>query len=256
MGGREAHAGQRTVVVAVTAAALVLLLLASLLLFTTDEHDEAPSISTPATSASATSVPSTATSSTSTSTTPSTLPPTTLPPGPAGEYLLAGGGSGPVGLGPLRTYQVEVEAATGVDPVGFASVVDAALQEPRSWTADGGVSLQRVAQGGEIRVVLATPGTTDAICAPLQTAGRYSCAEGTTAMINLERWLGGAEGWSGDLHAYRLMVINHEVGHVLGHDHEACPSGGELAPVMQQQTKGLDGCLPNEWPFPWGPPGA
>ena len=174
----------------------------------------------------------------------------TLPVGPVGEFLPAATSGGTVGTGPVRTYDVEVEAATGVDPVGFAGAVEAILADPRSWIADGSVAFQRVPEGGSFTVTLATPPTTDQICLPLNTAGILSCREGDRVIINLTRWLEGTTDWDGSLEDYRAMVINHEVGHALGHGHLGCPGPGQLAPVMMQQTKGLDGCVGNPWPFP------
>lgn len=175
----------------------------------------------------------------------------TRTPGAVGEFLPAADAAGaPVGTGTVRTYDVEVEAATGVDPAGFAAAVETILADPRSWIGDGSVAFQRVPAGGSFTVTLATPPTTDQICLPLNTAGRLSCREGDRVIINLTRWLEGTTDWDGSLADYRAMVINHEVGHALGHGHLGCPGPGQLAPVMMQQTKGLDGCVGNPWPFP------
>ena len=118
-------------------------------------------------------------------------------------------------------------------------------------------SVRRVDSGAvDVRVVLASPRTTDRLCRPLDTAGIFSCGAGSTAVINRMRWHRGADAWSGDLAGYRQYVVNHEVGHTLGHGHVGCPGRGQLAPVMMQQTKGIGACRKSPWPFPQGRTGA
>ena len=173
-----------------------------------------------------------------------------VPAGAVGAFTRAAGESSVRGTGSLVTYTVEVEDAVGYSADEFARIVDATLVDPRGWTADGSVSFQRVADGGQVRVVLATPGTVDGLCAPLQTNGRYSCHQGGTVALNSDRWLNGAEEWPGPLDEFRRYAVNHEMGHAIGHSHASCGGAGQLAPVMMQQSKGLEGCLPNGWPFP------
>lgn len=82
----------------------------------------------------------------------------------------------------------------------------------------------------------------------------YSCRVGNNVIINTDRWNGGTQSWlgaGGTLPRYRDMVINHEVGHRLGHiDNETqCAGPGNPAPLMQQQSMGMKGCTTNEWPL-------
>ena len=85
-------------------------------------------------------------------------------------------------------------------------------------------------------------------------SAEYSCRVGDNVIINLDRWNGGIGNWmeaGGNLARYRTMVINHEVGHALGHiDNETtCAGAGKPAPLMQEQSMHLDGCTVNEWPL-------
>ena len=97
---------------------------------------------------------------------------------------------------------------------------------------------------------MATPATTDRLCAPLNTRGELSCRNGGVVALNAVRWQLGSLAYDGGLRGYRRYVVNHEVGHALGNGHAACPGPGQPAPVMLQQTVRLDGCVPNAWPYP------
>jgi hypothetical protein len=160
------------------------------------------------------------------------------------------------GSGPLRRFAVEIEDGIEVDGVAFAEAVRATLSDPRSWGNGGRYSFQevgaaQVAAGQyEFKVTLVSPGNMDSFCPGLRTNGYTSCRVGERAVINLARWATAVPHYDGDIATYRHYVINHEVGHALGNGHQPCPGPGAVAPVMQQQTLGLDGCVKNAWPFP------
>ncbi|MDT0302414.1 DUF3152 domain-containing protein [Streptomonospora wellingtoniae] len=165
-----------------------------------------------------------------------------------GELEVVPGKSEPAGEGPRMRYIVEFEKGLPGEAADFATAVEQILADGRSWRGEDGVSMQRVDGGdADFRVALAAPQTVDRMCAPLQTMGRVSCTNGGRAIINQNRWVSGVEHFDGDLRTYRIYVINHEVGHALGRGHVSCPGKGEPAPVMQQQTFGLQGCEPNGW---------
>ncbi len=156
--------------------------------------------------------------------------------------------------GPVLRYRVGVEEGLGVPPEQFAEAVESILSDGRSWTAGGTVRFQRVsgAAGQDFTVYLASPVLSEAMCAEdgLETHQYTSCrlADGRV-VINSARWLTGVPEYDAPLAEYRAYVVNHEVGHQLGYGHELCPAPGQPAPVMQQQTLGLAGCLPYGWPY-------
>ena len=145
--------------------------------------------------------------------------------------------------------RIEVEDGIAIDTGCFADTVARILNDSRGWGAEGALAFQPVsADDADFRLVLASPDTTDRLCFPLRTGGKYSCRNQRTVVLNVARWESGTEEYSENLEIYRQYLVNHEVGHFLGHEHVRCPGPGEPAPVMMQQTKGLGECLLNGWP--------
>lgn len=199
-----------------------------------------------------------------------------LPAGPSytsrgtGRFHVVPGTTNPVGRGQTYRYAVEVEGGIqGVDSAAYARLVDTSLADERSWAGHGDDRLQRVDSGPiDFRVSLVTPMTVRDLCGydiPVETSC-YVRAGGASpvdrVVLNLARWVRGDAAYLGDLAAYRIYMVNHEVGHALGHQHShSCLPGG-LAPVMMQQTIGLRSagtgqmCQANPWPYPPGTEGA
>ena len=106
-----------------------------------------------------------------------------------------------------------------------------------------------VARGGAFTLVLSQAGLVPSFSSGCSSM--WSCRVGRFVIINQDRWKNASPAWNAAhlaLRDYRHMVVNHETGHWLGLGHASCPGKGRLAPVMQQQSKGLQGCRFN--PFP------
>ncbi|KAA2266197.1 DUF3152 domain-containing protein [Solihabitans fulvus] len=211
----------------------------------------APSSSGPSSPSAA---PSTSSSLPPSSTPPASTPPSSTPPAvvqsASGKFTVAPG-TGPAALAgrQVKRYTVEIEDGLPENLDGFAKTVQEILADPRSWSFEGRIAFQRVDSGPvDIRVTLASPDTVDRLCAPMQTGGEVSCWNGHRAVINQARWELAVPHFGGDLTTYRTYAINHEVGHGIGKQHTTCPGPGKPAPVMVQQTFGLQGCTPNGWP--------
>nr|WP_230396731.1 DUF3152 domain-containing protein [Streptomyces blattellae] len=164
------------------------------------------------------------------------------------------------GTGQKYTYRVDVEQGLDLDGELFAQAVQETLNDDRSWAHNGARTFERIYSGKpDFVITLASPGTTADWCAKSgldTTEDNVSCDSAATerVMINAYRWAQGAKTYGDQIHAYRQMLINHEVGHRLGYSHVTCDKDGDLAPVMQQQTKFLDHdgirCRANPWPYP------
>ncbi len=214
-----------------------------------------------------------------------------LPPG--GKYTTKGSGKfrtvgepgKSFGEGKKKfTYVVEVETTLKASAYGgddaFAAMVDATLSNPKSWGGDPRFSFQHVDEkklkNGEepdLRIQLTSTETTAKTCGDtygIETSCNYPGER--RVVLNEARWVRGAIPFEGDLGAYRQYMINHEVGHGVGHKaHKSCTRDGGLAPVMMQQTISLNNaeiykinpeepfghdsktCRANPWVFPYGP---
>lgn len=148
------------------------------------------------------------------------------------------------------TYTVEKRGDVESSLERFAEIARQTLGDVRGWTLNLNVNYRRVSSGEDFRLILASPREVDR-AAPACSA-KWSCRVGDQVLINDERWRKTTSTWPKSRRAYRSYVINHELGHWLGlGDIRECPRRGRDAPVMMQQSKGLDGCNARVWPKFW-----
>ncbi len=150
-----------------------------------------------------------------------------------------------------RTFRYCV-AVKGVDSSLLSALgdkVNQALNDPRGWSAGGRVTFTQATAGCNFTVWL--------VAAPFMTSfgggcdTTWSCTVKPNVLINYDRWLNGTATFNAtgmSIEDYRIMAVNHEVGHQLGFGHVGCPATGQPAPIMMQQSVYLGGCTFNIWP--------
>lgn len=134
----------------------------------------------------------------------------------------------------------------------FENIIFRTLNDSRGWPRAGATFVYSADSSHcDFVVYLAQPSLMTTFSG--NCSDQYSCRVGNDVIVNEARWNGATAqmlqaGMS--LDRYRNMVINHEVGHRLGHvDNEVtCPAPKTAAPLMQEQSIDLRGCAPNEWP--------
>ncbi len=147
------------------------------------------------------------------------------------------------------TYCTAARGVTDSELSAMNSKAASTLNAKRGWSLGGNVTFQAANANCEFTLWLVAADqmpTFGAICDAM-----WSCAVRPNVAINYDRWRGASDAWNkdgGSLEDYRVMVINHEVGHWLGFDHSNCPGSGQAAPVMQQQSIDLQGCSFSPWP--------
>ena len=146
-------------------------------------------------------------------------------------------------------YGIRIEPSLGLDPLCIKNLLFLILNNDLGWTNVAEKSFQLTsAEESDYVYIFASPNKTDDLCAPIETNSIYSCRNENNIVLNFFRWQEGAVDFKNDMETYRIYLINHETGHILGWGHVGCPKEGAVAPVMMQQSKGTDGCVPYGWP--------
>lgn len=133
-------------------------------------------------------------------------------------------------------YSIRVPAQVEFYIIGY-------LNDPDGWVSKG-YSFEPVSTNEDVLIRLVLP---DVIKKHCGVPSNLSCAElnGKYVYLNAERWMYGSKASKLSLVNYRQYLVSHEIGHILGFDHEQCPCAGCNAPVMMQQTLGIGKCIPN-----------
>lgn len=141
------------------------------------------------------------------------------------------------------TFRIEVDKDVSYSLKDFEFYMLAYLNDPDGWNSKGYI-FEQVNGHEDILIRLSSPKTITNKCG---LPNNLSCAEmnGKNVYLNADRWVRGSKKSKLSLDDYRQYMVSHEIGHILGFDHEHCPCVGCKAPIMMQQTLGIGKCNPN-----------
>jgi len=140
-------------------------------------------------------------------------------------------------------YKISIESDIKRSLKNFKKDIHNILSNPKSWK----VNFVQNDTNFDLEITLASAKNIKTYCG----FSGLSCADPTNnkVWINNSRWTNGAKPSKLSLKNYRIYLINHEVGHLLGFGH-AVPKKNRRVPVMNQHTLGLKGGNPWMWPLP------
>ncbi|NYI40748.1 DUF3152 domain-containing protein [Demequina lutea] len=195
--------------------------------------------------------------------------------------VVPGIGSPAAGAGDVRWVSIAVEDGVTINAAAFKAYVIATLNANRGWGT--GHSVQFVATDGvaDYRIVLASPYTAKVLCpdphltkpagsfveasptpmptptptsspSPAVVDSPWSCAQDGVIVISSYNWTAGFPTYGTDYAGARAYILNHHMGHLLGHDDVEC-SGGRADVMVVQEVTLPDGCKVNPWPNPDAP---
>lgn len=148
------------------------------------------------------------------------------------------------------TYIVKFDKSLNMNEALVENKIKSVLQDKRGWISHGYIFEQIDKKYKSDIVIKIVPAkTVEKIC----SFKGLSCADldNNTIYLNVNRWRRGSKYSKLNLYNYRIYLINHEIGHLLGRDHSECLKPNSKVPVMVQQTLGIGKCKPNPWPLPW-----
>jgi len=164
------------------------------------------------------------------------------------------------------TYTVKFDKSLMMNETLVENKIKSVLQDPRGWLSHGYI-FEQVDKGyksegyksdkryksdgykSDIIIKIVPAKTVEKIC----SFKGLSCADisNNTIYINVNRWKRGSKHSKLNLDNYRIYLVNHEIGHLLGRGHSECLKNNSKVPVMVQQTLGIGKCKPNPWPLSW-----